>query len=407
MTGGSEHLPQKRGPNRRTVLGGGLLGLAAAGAGAGLVSRDHEPAPSAARADLPGDLAYSFYGKRQRGVVEPPQPWSTLVALDLREGADRSDVQRLMRIWTDDIARLMSGEAPLTDQEPELAARTAGLTVTVGWGPGLFEKAGLHDPRPSWAAALPPFDHDDLDPAYTGGDLALQISAHSPVTVAHARRQLTTGAASLTVPRWVQQGYREPMERHGWSMRNLFGQVDGTVQPDPTARDPSLVWIDAEGPPGWQNGTSMVVRRIAMDLDAWDQADRTAREHAVGRRLSDGAPVTGGRVESDVDLRATTDSGLPVVNPDAHVARAASRNVREQFLRRPYSYSDAGPGGQVDSGLVFVAYQADPVRQFVPVQRRLDEADLLNLWTRAVGSAVFAVPPGCEPGQYLGQALLA
>lgn len=108
-----------------------------------------------------------------------------------------------------------------------------------------------------------------------------------------------------------------------------------------------------------------------------------------------------------MDRRATTDSGLPVVSPDAHVARAASRNVREQFLRRPYSYSDAGPGGQVDSGLVFVAYQADPVRQFVPVQRRLDEADLLNLWTRAVGSAVFAVPPGCEPGQYLGQALLA
>ncbi|MGB3686602.1 MAG: hypothetical protein WA991_12335 [Ornithinimicrobium sp.] len=74
-------------------------------------------------------------------------------------------------------------------------------------------------------------------------------------------------------------------------------------------------------------------------------------------------------------------------------------------MRRPYTYQDV-VAGNVRTGLVFITYQADPVRQFVPVQRRLAEADLMNLWTTPVGSAVFAILPGCAPGRYLGQDLL-
>jgi dye decolorizing peroxidase len=43
----------------------------------------------------------------------------------------------------------------------------------------------------------------------------------------------------------------------------------------------------------------------------------------------------------------------------------------------------------------------------VPVQQRLAESDLLNAWTTPVGSAVFALPRGCAPGEYLGESLLA
>ncbi len=45
--------------------------------------------------------------------------------------------------------------------------------------------------------------------------------------------------------------------------------------------------------------------------------------------------------------------------------------------------------------------------QFVPLQQRLDQADALNTWTTAIGSAVFAVLPGFEPGGWLGEALFA
>ena len=91
----------------------------------------------------------------------------------------------------------------------------------------------------------------------------------------------------------------------------------------------------------------------------------------------------------------------------AHVRRASPHAPHERFLRRPYSYEQVGTDGAVETGLLFAAFQADPVRQFLPVQRRLAEGDLLNLWTVPVGSAVYAVLPGCAEGDWLGLALLA
>jgi len=80
----------------------------------------------------------------------------------------------------------------------------------------------------------------------------------------------------------------------------------------------------------------------------------------------------------------------------------------ERFLRRPYSYDDAPTDGSLsDSGLLFAAFMADPVRQFVPVQQRLADKDLLNLWTTPVGSAVFAILPGARDGELLGERLFA
>jgi dye decolorizing peroxidase len=150
-----------------------------------------------------------------------------------------------------------------------------------------------------------------------------------------------------------------------------------------------------------------VLRRIAMDLDAWDRADRTARENAVGRRLSNGAPLTGKVASDPPDLDARDALGFPVIDPASHVRRAMPAEPHENILRRPYSYDDPPPAGRrSDSGLVFVAFQADPIRQFVPIQRRLAEADLLNLWTTPVGSAVYGVLPGARDGEHLGQALL-
>ena len=57
-------------------------------------------------------------------------------------------------------------------------------------------------------------------------------------------------------------------------------------------------------------------------------------------------------------------------------------------------------------GLLFAAFQADPVRQFVPMQQRLAAGDLLNFWTTPIGSAVFAILPGPAEGEILGQALV-
>ena len=41
------------------------------------------------------------------------------------------------------------------------------------------------------------------------------------------------------------------------------------------------------------------------------------------------------------------------------------------------------------------------------MQQRLAEQDLLNAWTVPIGSAVFALPPGCDENGYIGEGLLA
>lgn len=79
-----------------------------------------------------------------------------------------------------------------------------------------------------------------------------------------------------------------------------------------------------------------------------------------------------------------------------------------RILRRPYNYDDGlAPDGRSDSGLLFASYQADIDHQFVPVQRNLAEADLLNEWITPIGSAVFAIPPGCSPSGWIGDSLLS
>lgn len=383
------------------------IGAIAGAAALGGCTRDAVPPTGTAAAPVdPAGSTRPFHGPRQAGVDDAPQAFLALVALDLTAGADRDTVHRLMAVWTDDIARLTAGRAPLTDLEPELAARPADLTVTVGWGPGAFAAAGV--PAPAWLAPLPAFEIDALEDRWSGGDLVLQICAESPVAVSHAVRRLVTGAAPMAVQRWVQRGFRDPLMDAGTQrMRNLFGQVDGTVNPSSAvAEDEELIWDDGSV---WQeHATGMVVRRIDMDLDGWDRADRRSREHSVGRRLSDGAPLTGGTELSPPDLEAVGGDGFPVIDTFSHMRRAMPQAPHERFLRRPYSYDDAPAEGEVSStGLLFIVFATDPVRQFVPVQRRLAEADLLNIWTTPVGSAVYAVLPGCPDGEILGGGLLA
>ena len=379
---------------------GAVAGAAALGGCTRADDVDHSQPPASGATTRP------FHGRRQGGVDDVPQAFATWIALDLSAGADRSTLRRLMTVWTDDIARLTAAQGTLTDLEPELARVASGLTVTVGWGPGAFAAADIEGPR--WLQPLPAFTIDRLEDRWSGGDLVLQVAAECPVTLSHAVRRLVTAAEPMARQRWVQRGFRETMVDHGAQrMRNLFGQVDGTVNPDPRlAEDEAVVWDDGSG---WiRDGTAMVVRRIAMDLDGWDRADRRSREHAVGRRLSDGAPLTGGNELSPPDLEARGPDGFPVIDTFSHMRRAMPASPRERFLRRPYSYDDPPEAGRTsNAGLVFVAFCADPVQQFLPVQRRLAEADLLNLWTTPIGSAVFAVLPGCAEGEILGGDLFA
>ncbi len=393
------------GPGRRALLAGltalagaPLAGCAAAGTVPGI---SDGPGTSAAPPVI------TATGTHQAGIATVPPSYARWLAFDLVVGADRDALRRLMKVWSDDIVRLTSAKPSLTDTEPELATDPASLTITVGFGPDLFAKTGLDAARPAWLAPLPPFAVDRLEDAWSGGDLIVQLCAEDQLVLAHAARLLVREATTFAAPRWVQNGFRhrDAGAQPGRTMRNLMGQVDGTRNISPT-RDADLLWVDDE--PSWMvGGTSMIVRRIAMNLQTWDLLDRAGREASIGRRLSDGAPLTGDSERDLPDLEATDALGLPVIDTFAHIRRARSDNPSERFLRRGYNYDDPpAPGAVTNSGLVFVTFQADPVEQFVPIQRRLDELDLLNTWTTPIGSAVFAVPAGFETGGYLAQSLL-
>jgi dye decolorizing peroxidase len=401
-------------PSRRQFLTGGAAFVG--GAAVGAVARDAAvdettPDDGAVTADVWASDTLPFWGAHQPGVETPAAAASTVIALDLRDGVDREGAARLLRLWTDDAARLMSGSPALADMEPELASRPSRLAVTMGFGPSFFQRLGLEDQRPPGLVEIPPLPIDRLQDRWSGGDLVLQVGADDQVTLAHATRLLLRDGRAFAQVRWVQRGFREARGAtpEGATGRNLFGQVDGTVNPEPGTDDFAKVVWASDGPEWFKAGTTMVVRRIRFDLDGWDALDRDDRELAIGRRLSDGAPLTGGTEDSTPDLQAEDELGMKEIPEFAHVRRARARNADERFLRRGYSYDDAPERADEisETGLIFCTFQADIARQFVPVQRRLASLDLLNTWTTPIGSAVFAIPPGVAEGDWIGSGLLA
>lgn len=404
--------------SRRVFLSGAAVtGVAASGALASCASHGAQGAGKEASLSAEPALqeaVVAFDGAHQAGVDTPTQSTLNLVGFNLRERVDAAGLARLMRVWTADARALCSGQAPLGSLEPEMNQWPANLTITCGFGQRAFEVAAPGK-KPAWLHDLPAFRRDQLDPRWGQSDLVLQVCSDDPVMCAWAVRHMTRAGADYATTAWVQQGFMNAYGAipKGQTPRNLFGQVDGTVNPGSPEDYDEQVWAD--GPEGFSGSTSMVVRRIAMDLDEWERLDRASREVAVGRRLSDGAPLTGGDEHTAADMEAKDQFGLPVIDRNSHMARAMPPpdHPEQRFRRRPYNYTlppEPGSGKLTNAGLIFIAFQKDPEVQFTPVQVRLDEIDRLNSWTTAIGSAVYWVPPGTsvagDRDEYWGQSVL-
>jgi dye decolorizing peroxidase len=394
----------RRGFSRRgfLVTTGVGVGAFAAGVGTSEAVKAFTGSSSSKSETIP------FYGEHQAGIETPLQTSVTYLGWNLKPGATRLEAQRMMRLLTDDASRLTQGEPALPDNDPYLATNPARLTVTFGFGPGFFSALGLTGQQPQGFSALPAFSIDQLQPEFSGGDLLIQIGSDDALTRSHAVRQLTRTARSFADIIWSQTGFTQGTsgQKSEQTGRNLFGQVDGTINPRTSDEFAAQVW--SEGQPAWfAGGTQMVLRRIEMNLDTWDQLDEGGKELAVGRKLSNGAPLTGANEFDAPDLAATTAAGLPVIASFAHMRRAMPTNPKEKFLRRPVNYNEGlHSDGRSNVGQLFAAYMANIQEQFVPVQQRLAELDLMNTWTTPIGSAVFALPPGCQPGGYIGEGLL-
>ncbi len=152
--------------------------------------------------------------------------------------------------------------------------------------------------------------------------------------------------------RWTQTGFNSNAAAED-TPRNLMGFKDGTQNPIAVARPSAsaethptrpargVVWAGDEGPAWMRGGSYLVVRRIRIALEHWDNTDLDFQEETIGRHKYSGAPL-GGKHEFDpLDLDAEDADGNPVIADNAHVRlAAAASNDGAQMLRRGYSYND-------------------------------------------------------------------
>ncbi|MEU0083574.1 iron uptake transporter deferrochelatase/peroxidase subunit [Streptomyces sp. NPDC006274] len=399
-------MANEKSPSRRSLLGWGGAGLALGAAGAGgaalAVGGDGGGRTESAAAS---GAAVPFHGPHQAGIATPVQDRLHFAAFDVKT-RDRAELVQLLKDWTRAAERMTAGhavgdgafgglpEAPPDDTGEALGLKPSRLTLTVGFGPGLFDdRFALRERRPGALTDLPKFPGDNLDPARSGGDLCVQACADDPQVAVHAIRNLARIGFGRVAVRWSQLGFGKTSSTtpDAQTPRNLFGFKDGTrnVSGADTAALDRHVWASAQDGSAWMAGGSyLVARRIRMNVETWDRTPLREQEDIFGRDKGEGAPVGKSREHDEPFLKA--------MKPDSHVRLAhPDSNGGATILRRGYSFTDGTDGlGRLDAGLFFLAYQRDVRKGFIPVQTSLARSDALNEYIQHVGSALFAVPPG-------------
>ena len=400
---------------RQLLAGSGLATAAVVAAGAGTV-----PA-GAATSDT--DTTEPFLGVHQAGIATPEQARMVFAAYDVA-GVDRAGLAALLATWSAAAGQMTDGRsvagpsgqfAPPADTGEALDLPAARLTLTVGYGPTLFDgRFGLSRRRPAALADLPSFPGDALDPARTGGDLCVQACADDAQVAFHAIHNLTRLGLGAVTLRYLQVGFGRTASAGAATTtpRNLLGFKDGTANLDPTdgrAMD-TFVWVDGSGDQSWmRNGSYLVARRIRVHLEAWDRSTLGDQERTIGREKDSGAPLGSTHERDPLDLAALDDFGALRIPEGSHVRVAApATNHGAAILRRGYSFADGmdPTTGELDAGLFFVCFQKDPRAQFVPIQRRLAGQDALTTYLAHTGSGLFACPPGPGPDRPWGHGLL-
>ncbi|QII07401.1 deferrochelatase/peroxidase EfeB [Rhodococcoides fascians A25f] len=403
--------------SRRRLLG--AVGTGAALVGVGAIAGH----ATASGAEAPASDVVEFRGDHQAGIVTPAQDRMHFVAFDITTDS-RDDVVALLKKWTLMAERLTKGEEtfdggavdggqykPPSDTGEALGLTASSLTLTIGFGPSMFDRFDLASKRPASLADLQHFPADNLDPRRSGGDLCIQACADDPQVAVHAIRNLARVGFGTVSVKWSQLGFGRTSSTSTTQAtpRNLFGFKDGTA--NLKAEDPSLldenVWVASDDDQEWMAGGSyLVARRIRMLIESWDRTTLKEQERVIGRSKGSGAPL-GQKDEFDaLDFESQGPEGT-FIDKTAHVRLASKEELGGiQLLRRGYNFTDGSDGfGHLDAGLFFIAYCRDPLTQFVPMQLALSRKDALNEYIQHVGSAVFACPPGVGESEYWGSTL--
>ena len=409
--------PRSGAISRRKMLAGSGLATAA------LVSAVGRKTAGADTPNFGTGITEPFYGAHQGGIATPEQARLAFASFDVT-GTDRAALAELLGTWTRaaeqmtngrDVTGLSNSFAPPADTGEALDLPASRLTLTIGYGPSLFDgRFGLATERPAQLVDLPAFPGDALDPARSGGDLCIQACADDAQVAFHAIHNLTRLGFGTVVLRYLQLGFGRTASAGGSSVtpRNLLGFKDGTgnLVPSNAGAMNRSVWVgDSADQPWVRGGTYLVARRIRVHLEAWDRSTLGDQERTIGRAKSSGAPLGSTHERDPVDLAALDSFGAPLIPSSAHIRVAApSTNHGVSILRRGYSFADGvDPAtGELDAGLFFICFQQNPTDQFVRIQRRLASQDSLTTYLVHDGSGVFACPAGPAPSRPWGHGMV-
>lgn len=410
----------------------GLLGSGAAVAGVVGAAAAGRATAGAVEAGSSGPLTYPFRGEHQAGIVTPAQDRLHFAAFDVITD-NRDELVALLQAWTAAAERMTQGgsagpvgpvdgstNVPPDDTGEAIGLSPGGLTITFGFGPSLFvgadgtDRFGIADQQPAVLRTLPHFPADNLDPAKSYGDLCVQACSQDPQVAVHAVRNLARIAFGTASVRYSQLGFGRTSSTTASqeTARNLFGFKDGTmnVKAEETEALDEHVWVgpgdDAKA--AWLAGGSyLVARRIGMTIEVWDRQPLGDQEAFVGRTKGTGAPLSGGTELSQPDFTMPGSNDSTIIAPDAHVRLVhPDFNNGARMLRRGYNFVDGSNSlGGLDAGLFFIAFVRNPDTDFIPVQNAMARSDAMMEYLKVNGSALFAVPPGVQAGEYVGQSL--
>jgi deferrochelatase/peroxidase EfeB len=409
-------------PSRRRMLAGaGLFGAGAVAGGLTGYFTQSAGEPSGAAGADPSVATIPFYGAHQAGIITPAQDRLAFGTLNVVEGTSRADLRDLLRAWTGAAALMTAGKlvgeetepmAPPVDTGEAVGSPVSRLTVTIGYGPSLFDhRFGLAGRKPSTLADLPPLPNENLDPDYTGGDLCVQACSDNPLVAFHAVRNLARIGMGVVAHNWMELGFgrTSTTSTAQATPRNLLGFKDGTRNIKAEQADVlnQHVWVGQEADQSWlRGGTYLVARKIRMFVENWDRDYLQDQENVIGRAKVSGAPLSGGSEFGTPNFTVNGTDGEPVIPADAHIRLASpEHNGGTRILRRGYSFTDGidPQAATLLGGLFFIAFMKSPA-QFIKLQQSLAD-DALNEYIHHTGSAVFAVPPGIRPGQRWGDTL--
>lgn len=406
--------------SRRHFLRGAAAGAAGTAiTGAVLVEGKAVDANAATVAAPPQQ--YPFHGAHQAGILTPApaqkQNFACHVALDVT-APGKGALAQVLTTLTQRARFLTAGGSP-----PQLGVGAPpsdsgvvgplvsadGLTITVGVGASMFDdRFGLVDRKPAKLKPMTVFRNDFPDPAWTHGDVVVQLCAHNPDTVHHALRDIMRAVRGSMQLRWRIDGYNSPPRPSGTG-RNLLGFKDGTANPVSVDAE-NLVWVTDPAEPAWTHGgTYLVIRLIRMLVEFWDRVSINEQERMFGRRRDSGAPLDGNN-EFDIP-NYPADAEGKTIPLDAHIRLAnprTSQTDNQRLLRRSYNY-DLGvdTNGNLQSGHVFVCFQQDIDRQFETIQRRLTDEPLVDYVQPFGGGYFFALPGLTDENDWYGKTLLA